>query len=145
MTTKLSDAKKKANKKWDDKNKEKKRLYQYRSYAKKYVRELASKDDLLELKAMIDERLRDSRGQKNYIEAIGDRKLTNNKSQRKIDARLHVIYENGTKNTPLLNGLASSMYSRNGKIVTEPNDDFKLSNDDQVISMSLNMKVIIQK
>ena len=62
MTTKLSDAKKKANKKWDDKNKEKKRLYQYRSYAKKYVRELASKDDLVELKAMIDERLRDSRG-----------------------------------------------------------------------------------
>lgn len=37
------------------------------------------------------------------------------------------------------------MYSRNGKIVTEPNDDFKLSSDDQVISMSLNMKVIIHK
>ena len=62
MITKLSDAKKKANKKWDNKNKENKRLYQYRSYAKKYVRELANKDDLVELKAMIDERLRDSRG-----------------------------------------------------------------------------------
>lgn len=57
MTTKLSDAKKKANKKWNDKNKDKTKIYRYRSSAKKYVRELASKDDLLELKAMIDERL----------------------------------------------------------------------------------------
>lgn len=62
MTTKLSDAKKKANKKWNDKNKDKTKIYRYRSSAKKYVRDLASKDDLLELKAMIDERLRDSRG-----------------------------------------------------------------------------------
>ena len=62
MTTKLSDAKKKANKKWNDKNIDKTKIYRYRSSAKKYVRELASKDDLLELKAMIDERLRDSRG-----------------------------------------------------------------------------------
>lgn len=66
------------------------------------------------------------------IEAVGDRKLTNNKSQRKTDARLHVIYENGTENTPLLNGLAASMYGRNGKIVTESNDDFTLTSDDQV-------------
>lgn len=72
------------------------------------------------------------RGQLLYIEAIGDRKQTSNKSNRKTDARLHVIYENGTENTPLLNGLAASMYGRNGKIVTEPNDDFKLSSDDQV-------------
>lgn len=57
MTTKLSDAKKKANKKWNDKNKDKTKIYRYRSSAKKYVRDLASKDDLLELKAMIDERL----------------------------------------------------------------------------------------
>lgn len=70
-------------------------------------------------------------GQLLYIEAIGDRKLINNKSQRKTDARLHVIYENGTENTPLLNGLAASMYGRNGKIVTELNKDFKLSSDDQ--------------
>lgn len=72
------------------------------------------------------------KGQLLYIEAIGDRKLTNNKSQRKTDARLHVIYENGTENTPLLNGLAASMYGRNGKIVTEPNGNFKLTGDDQV-------------
>ena len=72
------------------------------------------------------------KGQLLYIEAVGDRKLTNNKSQRKTDARLHVIYENGTENTPLLNGLAASMYGRNGKIVTELDSDFKLSNDDQI-------------
>lgn len=54
----LSEARKKANKKWDDKNKEKRKLYQYRSYAKKYVKELASKEDLLELRQMIDERLK---------------------------------------------------------------------------------------
>ncbi len=72
------------------------------------------------------------RGQLLYIEAVGDRKQIDNKSQRKTDARLHVIYESGTENTPLLNGLAASMYGRNGKIVTEPNDNFTLTNDDQV-------------
>ncbi|MBS5330794.1 GIY-YIG nuclease family protein [Limosilactobacillus oris] len=66
------------------------------------------------------------KGQLLYIEAVGEKKLTNNKSQRKTDARLHVIYENGTENTPLLNGLAASMYGRNGKIVTEPDDHFEL-------------------
>ena len=71
------------------------------------------------------------KGQLLYIEAVGDRKLTNNKSQRKTDARLHVIYENGTENMPLLNGLAASMYGRNGKIVTELDKNFKLTADDQ--------------
>ena len=66
------------------------------------------------------------KGQLLYIEAVGEKKLTNNKSQRKTDARLHVIYENGTENTPLLNGLAASMYGRNGKIVTEPDDYFEM-------------------
>lgn len=70
-------------------------------------------------------------GQLLYIEAIGDRQLINNKSQRKTDARLHVIYENGTENAPLLNGLAASMYGRNGKIVTELNKEFQLSSYDQ--------------
>lgn len=72
------------------------------------------------------------KGQLLYIEAVGEKKLVNNKSQRKTDTRLHVIYENGTENTPLLNGLAASMYGRNGKIVTEPDDHFELSSDDQV-------------
>lgn len=71
-------------------------------------------------------------GQLLYIESIGERKKINNKSQRKTDARIHVIYENGTENTPLLNGLAASMYGRNGKIVTEPDDQFKFESDDQI-------------
>lgn len=45
---------------------------------------------------------------------MGENKLTNNKSQWKPDERLHVIYENGTENIPLLNGLAASIYGRNG-------------------------------
>ena len=53
----VSEAQKRANKKWDDKNKEKKRIYRYRSYARKYVRDIATQDDLLELRKMIDERL----------------------------------------------------------------------------------------
>ena len=67
------------------------------------------------------------KGQLLYIEAIGAKKSIDNKSKRKTDARLHVIYENGTENTPLLNGLAASMYGLNGKIVTEPDNNFELS------------------
>lgn len=67
------------------------------------------------------------RGQLLYIEAVGDFESINNKSKRKKDARLHVIYENGTENSPLFNGLAASLYGRNGKIVTEPDGSFKLS------------------
>ncbi|MDG2979694.1 hypothetical protein KNP65_07005 [Latilactobacillus curvatus] len=52
----ISDARASANKRWDDKNKDKKKLYRYRSYARKYVRELADIDDLVELTAMIEQR-----------------------------------------------------------------------------------------
>lgn len=52
----LSDARASANKRWDEKNKEKKKLYRYRSYARKYVREFANLDDLEELTAMIEQR-----------------------------------------------------------------------------------------
>ena len=54
---KTSEAQLKAAKKWNDKNKDKQRVYRYRSYARKYVRDIASQDDLLELRKMIDERL----------------------------------------------------------------------------------------
>lgn len=54
---KLSEARIKANKKWDEKNKAKRKLYLYRSHAKTFVREIASDDDLKELRKMIDERL----------------------------------------------------------------------------------------
>ena len=54
----VSEAQLKANKKWDDKHPDKKRIYRYRSYARKYVRDIASEDDLKELRQMIDERLK---------------------------------------------------------------------------------------
>lgn len=53
----VSEAQLRANKKWSDKNKDKQRIYRYRSYARKYVRDIASQDDLLELRKMIDEKL----------------------------------------------------------------------------------------
>ena len=53
----VSDAQLKANKKWNDKNKDKQRIYRYRSYARKFVRDLATADDLKELRKMIDEKL----------------------------------------------------------------------------------------
>ncbi|MCW4387835.1 MULTISPECIES: hypothetical protein [Limosilactobacillus] len=54
---KTSEAKLKANKKWTEKNKGKQRVYLYRSHAKKFIREIASDDDLKELRKMIDEKL----------------------------------------------------------------------------------------
>lgn len=53
---KLTEARAKANKKWDDKNKAKRRLYLYRSHAKTFVRDIASQEDLEELQKMIDDR-----------------------------------------------------------------------------------------
>ncbi len=53
----VSEAQLKANKKWNDKNKDKQRIYRYRSYARKFVRELATDDDLKELQELIHKRL----------------------------------------------------------------------------------------
>lgn len=53
----VSEAQLKANKKWNDKNKDKQRIYRYRSYARKFVRELATEDDLKELQELIHKRL----------------------------------------------------------------------------------------
>ena len=53
----VSEAQLKANKKWNDKNKDKQRIYRYRSYARKFIRDLADDDDLKELRKMIDEKL----------------------------------------------------------------------------------------
>ncbi|MBF5067564.1 hypothetical protein G6O45_30650, partial [Salmonella enterica subsp. enterica serovar Istanbul] len=52
----LSEARRKANKKWNEKNKDKQRVYLYRSHAKKFVREIANEDDLKELRKMIDDK-----------------------------------------------------------------------------------------
>lgn len=43
---KTSEAQRKANKKWNDKNKDKQRVYQYRSNAKHFILEMASAKDL---------------------------------------------------------------------------------------------------
>lgn len=55
----LSKAKAESNKRWDDKNKDKKRIYRYRSYARKYVRDIANKDDLEELQSLLADRLKE--------------------------------------------------------------------------------------
>ena len=52
-----SEAQKRANEKWKAPNKEKQKIYRYRSQAKKFINEFASQDDLLELRKMIDDKL----------------------------------------------------------------------------------------
>lgn len=53
----ISEAQKKATKKYQAKNKEKQRVYRYRSYSRKFIKDIANKNDLLELRKMIDDRL----------------------------------------------------------------------------------------
>lgn len=54
---KTSEAQARATKKYQAKNKEQQRIYRYRSYARKYVRDIATADDLHELATMIQTRL----------------------------------------------------------------------------------------
>ena len=54
----VSEAQRRENKKWNDKHKEENRIYRYRSYARKYVRDIASKEDLAELQQLINERIK---------------------------------------------------------------------------------------
>ncbi len=53
----VTEAEKRAKKKWDSKNKDKNRIYRYRSYARKFIRDLATEDDLKELQELIYKRL----------------------------------------------------------------------------------------
>ncbi|HJF87744.1 MAG TPA: hypothetical protein K8V88_09950 [Companilactobacillus farciminis] len=53
---KLSEARKKANKKWDDKNKARKRYITKRSTAKSFILNLATKEDLKQIKEYIQQR-----------------------------------------------------------------------------------------
>ncbi|SFD31185.1 hypothetical protein SAMN04487792_0270 [Lactobacillus bombicola] len=46
----LSEAKKRANKKWDEKNKDRKKYLVYRSQAKSFIRRFATSEDLDEEK-----------------------------------------------------------------------------------------------
>lgn len=53
---KLTEARKRANKKWDEANKEKKKIYTYRAMAKKFIRDFATEKDLEDLLQLIEER-----------------------------------------------------------------------------------------
>lgn len=54
--SKLSEARIKANKKWDEKNKDRKRYITYRSQAKSFIIKYATKEDLDNLEKIITER-----------------------------------------------------------------------------------------
>lgn len=76
-------------------------------------------------------------GQLLYIESIGSEFQNKTHSASDTNARLHVIYDNGTENYPLRNGLIASLYGSRkrgvlGKAVTEPNDTFELDVNDQI-------------
>ena len=60
----LSEAKKKANKKWDDSNKEQMKYLRYRSYSKSFINDLANSEDLQMLKDLIKEK------EKNFKKSI---------------------------------------------------------------------------
>lgn len=53
---KLSEAHKKANKKWDAKNKDRKQYLNKRSNAKNFILKLATKEDLEQIKEYINQR-----------------------------------------------------------------------------------------
>lgn len=53
---KLSEAKKRANKKWNENNKERVHYLSYRSQAKSFIRRFATKEDLDELEKLIAEK-----------------------------------------------------------------------------------------
>lgn len=55
---KVSEAQSRANKKWADNNRERKSYLSSRSSARSFIRNKATEEDLLELREMIDERLR---------------------------------------------------------------------------------------
>lgn len=53
---KISDARKRANKKWDANNKERKNYLSYRSQAKSFIRRYATVEDLNVLETIISEK-----------------------------------------------------------------------------------------
>ncbi|MFO1547027.1 hypothetical protein ABC418_13845 [Lactiplantibacillus plantarum] len=53
---KLSEARERANKKWDDNNKQRKQYINKRSVARNFVKQLATVDDLNELQELLEER-----------------------------------------------------------------------------------------
>jgi len=56
MEKKTSKAQARARDKWDEKNKAKKRVYSYRSYSRKFIKEMATIDDIAEFKKLLADR-----------------------------------------------------------------------------------------
>lgn len=56
MVKKTSEAQLKANRRWKNKNRDKQRNYQYGSYTRKFIREIANEKQLNELEILIKER-----------------------------------------------------------------------------------------
>lgn len=52
----LTEAKKRANKKWEKNNKDKRKVIALRSNAKRFIREFANEEDILNFKEYINER-----------------------------------------------------------------------------------------
>lgn len=52
----VSEARKRANKKWDNSNKEQMKYLRYRSYSKTFINDLANNEDLQVLKDLIKEK-----------------------------------------------------------------------------------------
>ena len=52
----VSEARKRANKKWDNSNKEQMKYLRYRSYSKTFIKDLSNQEDLQMLKKCIEER-----------------------------------------------------------------------------------------
>jgi len=59
-----SEAQKRANAKWKEKNKDKQKVYRYRSYARKFVKDIADEKDLVELQEHIKRRLEEFKKRK---------------------------------------------------------------------------------
>ena len=55
MVKKTSEAQLKANRRWKNKNRDKQRNYQYGSYTRKFIREIANEKQLNELEILIKE------------------------------------------------------------------------------------------
>ncbi|MDO3392597.1 hypothetical protein Q3C15_00935 [Ligilactobacillus sp. 110_WCHN] len=53
----ISEARKKANKKWDDNNKERMKYLRYRSYSRTFINKLATLEDLKNLQKTIKNRI----------------------------------------------------------------------------------------
>ena len=51
-----TDAQKKARNKWNAKNKDRATLYRYRSQAKKFIKEMATLEDVKALRRLLDDR-----------------------------------------------------------------------------------------